>query len=185
MTPLLVAINQDDVPTIKVLASHAADLNEKTSDGATPLSFAIVENKMLAATELIDAGASVEAPSGDLGLTPLMVAAGRQENELTLQAGVHEVENLSTDPHYPGPMQIARALIAHKANVNAVSKSGVTALMLAAAHNNPPIVGLLLQSGADPSMRSPDKKTALDFATENGNDSVVSLIRLIQQSNGK
>jgi quinoprotein dehydrogenase-associated probable ABC transporter substrate-binding protein len=185
MTPLLVAINQDDVPTIKVLASHGADLNEKTSDGATPLSLAIVENRMLAATALIDAGASVEAPSGDLGLTPLMVAAGRQENELTLQAGVHEVENLSTDPHYPGPMQIARALIAHKANVNAVSKSGVTALMLAAAHNNPPIVGLLLQSGADPSMRSPDKKTALDFAAENGNDSVVSLIRLIQQSNGK
>jgi ankyrin repeat protein len=57
--------------------------------------------------------------------------------------------------------------------------------MLAAAHNNPPVVGLLLQSGADPSKRSPDKKTALDLAVENGNDSVVSLIRLIQQSNGK
>ena len=70
----------------------------------------------------------------------------------------------------PGPLQVARALIAHKADVNAVSKSGVTALMLAAAHNNPPIVGLLLQSGADPSKRSPDKKTALDLAVENGND---------------
>ena len=185
MTALLEAVQQDDVATIKMLAAHGADLNERTADKATPLSFAIVENKMKAALALIDVGASVSAPSGDLGLTPLMVAAGRQQTGLTLEAGRHEVENYSTDPHYPGPLQIARALIAHKADVNAVSTSGVTALMLAAAHNNPPIVGLLLQSGADPTKRTPDKKTALDLAAENGNDSVVSLIRLIQQSNGK
>jgi quinoprotein dehydrogenase-associated probable ABC transporter substrate-binding protein len=185
MTALLQAINLDDVPTIKVLAAKGADLNAATSDGATPLAFAIVENKMKAALALIDAGASVNAPSGAMGLTPLMVTAGRQETELTLEAGRHEVENVSGDAHYPDPLQIARVLIAHKADVNAVSKSGATALMLAAAHNNPPVVGLLLQSGADPSKRSPDKKTALDLAVENGNDSVVSLIRLIQQSNGK
>ena len=185
MTALLEAVMQDDVPTIKLLASHGADLDERTPDQATPLALAIVENKMLAALALIDVGAPVNGPSGELGLTPLMVAAGRQETEMSLEAGRHEIENLSTDPHYPGPLQVARALIAHKADVNAVSKSGVTALMLAAAHNNPPIVGLLLQSGADPSKRSPDKKTALDLAVENGNDSVVSLIRLIQQSGGK
>ena len=130
-------------------------MNAATSDGATPLAFAIVENKMKAALALIDAGASVNAPSGELGLTPLMVAAGRQETELSLEAGRHEVENVSGDAHYPDPLQVARVLIAHKADVNAVSKSGVTALMLAAAHNNPPVVGLLLQSGADPSKRTP------------------------------
>lgn len=185
MTALLEAVMQDDVPTIKMLAGRGAELDERTPDQATPLAFAIVENKMKAALALIDIGAAVNAPSGELGLTPLMVAAGRQETELSLEAGRHEVENLSTDPHYPGTLQVARALIAHKADVNAVNKAGVTALMLAAAHNNPPIVGLLLQSGADPSKRSLDKKTALDFAVENGNDSVVSLIRLLQQSGGK
>ncbi|MGP8232765.1 MAG: quinoprotein dehydrogenase-associated putative ABC transporter substrate-binding protein [Methylovirgula sp.] len=185
MTALLEAVLRDDVVTIKLLASHGADLDERTPDKATPLALAIVENKMKAALALIDTGTPINAPSGDLGLTPLMVAAGRQETELSLEAGRHEVENLSADPYYPGPLQVARALIAHKADVNAVSKTGVTALMLAAAHNNPPIVGLLLQSGADPSKRSLDKKTALDFAVENGNDSVVSLIRLLQQSGGK
>ncbi|REF87344.1 amino acid ABC transporter substrate-binding protein (PAAT family) [Methylovirgula ligni] len=185
MTALLEAVIQDNTATIKLLASRGADLDARTSDQATPLALAIVENKMQAALALIDVGAPVNTPSGELGLTPLMVAAGRQGTELSLQAGLHEVENLSTDPRYPGPLQIARALIAHKADLNAVNKSGVTALMLAAAHNNPPIVGLLLQSGADPSKRSPDKKTALDFAVENGNDSVISLIRLIQQSGGK
>ena len=188
--PLVNAVQSQNPDLVKLLLDHGAKINARDANGMTALLEAVtLDNvpviKMLAATELIDAGASVNAPSGELGLTPLMVAAGRQVNEVTLQAGVHDVENLSTDPHYPGPMQIAQALIAHKANVNAVSKSGVTALMLAAAHNNPPIVGLLLQSGADPSMRSPDKKTALDFAVQNGNDSVASLIRLIKQASGK
>ena len=64
-----------------------------------------------------------------------------------MKPGVTRSRICRADPHYPGPLQVARALIAHKADVNAVSKSGVTALMLAAAHNNPPIVGLLSAVG--------------------------------------
>jgi quinoprotein dehydrogenase-associated probable ABC transporter substrate-binding protein len=185
MTPLLEALTQDDVGTLKLLAAHGADLESRTSDGAVPLAFAIAENKMQAALALIDAGANVNAKSTKLGLTPLMVAAGEQSIEYSMEAGRHEVENLSLDPHYPDPLRIARTLISHGADVNAVSDSGVTALMLASAHDNAPIVGLLLQSGADPGKRSADGKTALDIAVENGNDTVISLIRLINQSNGK
>jgi ankyrin repeat protein len=185
MTALLESIEQDDVSAIRALTAHGADLNQRTSDGATALAFAIVESKMKGALALIDAGAGVDIPSGEEGLTPLMVAGGQQATELSLAAGQHESWNLGFDPHYPRALDVARALIAHKADVNAVSKTGLTALMLAAAHNNPPVVGLLLQSGANPSIRSPEKKTALDYAVENGNDSVVSLMRLIQQSNGK
>ncbi len=185
MTPLLEAVMQDDIGTLKVLAAHAADLESRTPDGATPLAFAIAENKMEAALALIDAGASLNTKSTKLGLTPLMVDAGREPTEYSIAGGRHEVENLSLNPHYPDTLQVARSLIAHGADVNAVSSSSVTALMLAAAHDSTPIVGLLLQSGADSSKRSPDGKTALDIATENGNDTVVSLIRLMQQSNGK
>ncbi|HLH10460.1 MAG TPA: quinoprotein dehydrogenase-associated putative ABC transporter substrate-binding protein [Methylovirgula sp.] len=184
MTPLLESVMQDDVPTLKILTSHGADLEARTSDGATPLAFAIAEDKMKAALALIDAGADVNSKSSNLGLTPLMVAAGREPYEISLSGQKHELENVMLDPHYPDALQVARVLIAHKADVNAVSTSGVTALMLAAAHNNTPIVGLLLQSGADASKKSPDGKTALDLATENGNDTVVSLIRLMQQANG-
>ena len=33
--------------------------------------------------------------------------------------------------------------------MNAKSKTGMTALMIAAAHNNPPMIGLLIDAGAD------------------------------------
>ncbi len=184
MTPVLDAVAQDDVPTLKALIARGADLESRTSDGATPLAFAIANDDMKAALALIDAGAKLNTKSTTLGLTPLMVAAGREPYEVSISGQRHELEHLSLDPHYPDALQVARALITHGADVNAVSTSGVTALMLAAAHDNTPIVGLLLQSGADAAKKSPEGKTALDFATENGNDTVVSLIRLMQQAGG-
>jgi ankyrin repeat protein len=54
--------------------------------------------------------------------------------------------------------------------------------MLAAAHNQAPIVGLLLQSGATPAARASDGRTALDYAKANGHDTVISLFRLLGQS---
>jgi quinoprotein dehydrogenase-associated probable ABC transporter substrate-binding protein len=184
MTPVLEAVMQDDVDTLKVLAAHGADIESPTADGATPLAFAIAEDNMKTALALINAGAKVNSKSTKLGLTPLMVAAGRDPYEVSISGQKHELENATLDPHYPDALQVARVLLAHGADVNAVSTSGVTALMLAAAHGNAPIVGLLLQSGADPGKRSPDGKTALDMAVQNGNDTVVSLIRLMQQASG-
>ncbi len=185
MSALHQAIVQDDKPTLKVLIDHGASVEARTPDGLTPLAFAILEDKLAAAIALINAGAKVDAPSGETGLTPLMITAGKQPISLSLQAGPQPIEKLTLNPNYPDLLQVAHSLIDHHADVNVVSASGVTALMLAAAHNNASIVGLLLQSGADATKRSPENKTALDIAVENGNDTVVSLIRLMQQSNNK
>lgn len=185
MSALHQAIVQDDAATMKVLTDHGASVEERTPDGLTPLGFAILEDKLAAAIALINAGAKVDAPSGSAGLTPLMITAGKQPISLSLQGGRQPVEKLTLDPNYPDLLQVAHSLIDHHADVNVVSASGVTALMLAAAHNNTSIVGLLLQSGADATKRSPENKTALDIAVENGNETVVSLIRLMQQSNNK
>ena len=53
--------------------------------------------------------------------------------------------------------------------MNAKSKAGVTALMIAAAHNNPPMIGLLIESGADTAAKNNQGKTAEDVAEMNKN----------------
>jgi quinoprotein dehydrogenase-associated probable ABC transporter substrate-binding protein len=169
-------------PGIAALAAAGADLDARNKDGFTPLAIAIIEDQYKAAMALIAAGAPIETPVGDAGLTPLMLAAGKEGRRLTLGAGVSRVEKV--DPKEPDPLAITRALIEKGANVNAVSKSGVTALILAAAHNNTPIVGLLAEVGADRNFRNRDGKTASDVAQQNGNTAVVSLLRLLDQATG-
>ena len=72
-------------------------------------------------------------------------------------------------PSSTRPIDIAKSLIERGANVNAQSTKGVTALMIAATHNNPPMIGLLMESGADASLKDDQGQTATDVATRNGN----------------
>lgn len=179
-TALVHSIMRDDEATVRLLAARGADLARKDEQGISPLALAIVEDRFAAAMALIAAGAPLGDPSGPDGLTPLMLAAGKEPLQLTLGAGRRPIEK--SRPDYPGNLEIARALIEKKADVNATSRSGLTALMLAAAHGQAPVVGLLLQSGADPAVTTAQGRTALDLAKANNHDTVVSMIRLLQQS---
>lgn len=179
-TALQHAILRNSPAAIEALARHGADLEARTPTGVTPLALAILESKYKAAIALVNAGADIETADGQAKLTPLMLIAGSEDRELTLGAGVRPIEK--ANPSDPGPLEVARAMIAKGAKVNDVSASGVTALLLAAAHNNTPIVGLLVQSGADQTLKTPRGETAADLARANGNASVVSLLNLLSQA---
>lgn len=181
MTPLQHAVMSDDPAMIRLLSEHAANLEPIGEGGLTALGLAIVENRYKAAMALIELGAPADTPSGDEKLTPLMLASGTVGHRLSLGASRDRIEKLN--PHDPGPLEIVRALIAKGANANSVNRSGITALILAAAHNNAPIVGALVQGGADPKIKSTEGKTASEIAEANGNAHVVSLLRLLEQSN--
>jgi len=179
-TALHHAVLRNSPETVQVLAKYGVDLEQRTPKGFTPLAFAILNNGYKAAIALIDAGADVETPDGDSKLTPLMLISGTENREMTLGAGIERIEKVN--PSDPGPVEVARAMIAKGAKVNDVSASGVTALLLAAAHNNAPIVGLLAQAGADATFKSPQGQTAADLARQNGNTAVVSLLNLLSQA---
>jgi quinoprotein dehydrogenase-associated probable ABC transporter substrate-binding protein len=179
-TALQYAVLRNSPPAVKALAAHHADLEARTPAGVTPLALAILESKFKAAIALVEAGADVETADGQAKLTPLMLVAGSEDRELTLSAGVSRIEKLN--PGDPGLLEVARAMIAKGAKVNDVSGSGVTALHLAAAHNNAPVVGLLVQSGADTKLTTPQGQTAADIARANGNVPVVSLLNLLSQA---
>jgi ankyrin repeat protein len=111
-------------------------------------------------------------------LTALMLAAGREPTQFSLGAGRRRVTRF--DPQYPTTLDLARALIARGAGIDKRSKAGLTPLMLAAAKDQVPVVGLLVQSGADAKLVSPAGKTALDIAVANGNHQSAALLRLLE-----
>ncbi len=176
-TALHHAVLRNHAPSVAVLVAAGASKDTRTKDGFTPLTLAIIEDQYKAAMALIEANAPVETVVGDAKLTPLMLAAGKEMRRLTLGAGVSRVEKWN--PKDPGPIDVVDALIKRGANVNATANSGVSALLLAAAHNNTPIVGLLVESGADRNFRNAEGKTASDIAQQNGNTAVVSLLKLL------
>ena len=179
-TALHHAVLRNTPEAITALIQGGASSSTATANGYTPLALALLDDHYKSAIALIEAGADVNAAVGEAKLTPLMLASGKEGNQLHLGAGKQRIEKWS--PKDPGILEIARALIDKGANVNAVSETGVTALILAASHNNAPIVGLLAQAGADPLVKTKDGKTAGDLARQNGNDAVVSLLRLLEQA---
>jgi ankyrin repeat protein len=179
-TALHHAVLRNHPESVRALAQRGADLSATTPTGYTPLALAIIEDQYKAAMALIEAGAPVDTAVGDTQLTPLMLTAGKEARRLSLAAGISRVEKLN--PQDPGQLEVAKALLDRGAKVNAVSASGVTALLLAAAHNNAPIVGLLAESGADKSAKTHDGFTAEDLARQNGNSAVVSLLTLLGQA---
>ncbi len=98
-------------------------------DGTTPLMVATLESDVASMTLLLDNGADPNARN-DAGATALMWAV--------------------TD------VAKTRLLLTHGANVNARSDDGRTALIVASGlHGAADVVALLLEKGADPSLRAP------------------------------
>lgn len=167
-TALTHAVYRNHVPSIEILAGAGADL-EDGAPGFTPLSIALSEGKFYAAKTLLDIGASANRPAGEEGLTPLMLVASLRQVD-------KRADRISQGP---SAVEIAQVLIAKGADVNATSTKGVTPLMVAAAFDNPPLIGMFVQAGADVSAKTPDGKTAIEIATLNGNRAAIQQLELL------
>jgi quinoprotein dehydrogenase-associated probable ABC transporter substrate-binding protein len=173
-TPLLHAINRNHVPTIEMLAKKGADLELPTNGGIRPLTWAIGDGKYFAAKALIDSGANANSASGEERVTPLMSVATQR----TAQTRVGHIAQ------GPAPLELARALLKKGADVNASSKDGVTALMVAAGHNNAPLIGLLANANADLSVRSKEGLTALEIAERARAEFAIGSLKLLARPVG-
>lgn len=172
MTPLLYSVMHRDISTLKVLLkTKRIDVNETSKEGYTPLSLAIEEQRYKAAKLLIEAGADIHQRISKEKLTPLMVAAAQTK----------AAEGTYFVPGSVRPIDIDRMLIKRGADVNAQSTKGMTALMIAAARNNTPAVGLLLNSGADPDIKNKAGETALQIANMNDAESAAQAIRVLSE----
>ncbi len=170
LTPLMGAVQRDQAAAVVFLLAHGAAIEKGAPPGFTPLSLAIEEQQFDAAYALIEAGADVNTPASTHRLTPLMVVASELPPESDSMVRILQQH---------GPMEIARALLAHKAKLNTVDADGVTALMIAAAHDNSQMIALLVQAGANPHMKSAAGETAREIAVRNDNLGAVRILDLL------
>jgi len=140
------------------IAKDPAFARSYASNGWTPLHAAAFANNAAAAAILIAAGAEVDARAKNrFDNTPLQVSM------LTESADA------------------AKVLIAHGANVNARMSEGYTALHEAAFNGDVVSIRMLLAAGADPSLRVPDGRTAVDLARAAKHDDAARLLQTRQQ----
>ncbi|MGZ8400749.1 MAG: quinoprotein dehydrogenase-associated putative ABC transporter substrate-binding protein [Hyphomicrobium sp.] len=171
-TPLVAALMRDHVPSVKALIELGADKEKPGQDIFKPLPLAIAEDKYESAKALMEAGADVNSLSGTDQLTPLMIAAGQTS----------PAEGAMFLPGSTRPTDIARGLIDRGADVNAQSINGVTPLMIAATHNNAPMIGMLIDAGADVSLKNKLGQTAAEVAEKNGNLEAQQAILVLSSS---
>lgn len=171
-TPLALAAARNKTRAVKLLTTRGADVEARISGGYTPLFIAIGQGKLAAAKALIDAGAKCDVVEGPQHFTLLMAIATQLPPE---RRAVQVMQGI-------GPVEIAQELVGHKASVNAASTLGVTALMIAAAHDNAPMIGVLIRAGAQTDVRSKEGQTAFDIAKQNGNDSAIRTLQLFQNA---
>ncbi|MBO9666757.1 MAG: ankyrin repeat domain-containing protein [Bdellovibrio sp.] len=152
-TALMLAISNDHKDTAKLILEKNPDVNIKNQEGETALFAALVSDKADIAKTLIEQGASLEDVGGE-GESALFMAA------TTNQTDIMEIV-LKKAPQL----------------LNKSDDHGTTPLMEAAKFGGEKTVKILLDAGADKSLKNEDGRTALDIATKARNTSALKYLR--------
>ena len=144
-----------------------ADPNERANEGWTPLHFA---GSAEAVTALLEAGADPMARSLN-GETPLHWATTNEAVTALLQAGANleaRNENGLTPLHWATTSEAVTALLQAGANLEARDEYRGTPLHRAAElSNNPAVIKVILDAGADTAARNAAGKTPWDLVQVN------------------
>lgn len=148
---LHMALRLDSLQVVNFLLDlNAVDVNAKNAHDETPLMIAALKGQLHEAQRLIARGAEVNKP----GWAPLHYAASNAGDNLTM----------------------VKLLLEHHAYIDAESPNGTTPLMMAARYSTPALVQLLLDEGADPSIKNEQGLTARDFAQQAGRHASAQLL---------
>nr|WP_295769612.1 ankyrin repeat domain-containing protein [Rhodoferax sp.] len=176
------ALRRDDAAAVRTLLKRGFDPNTVDSKGNPALIVALREPSLNVATVLL------ESP-----LTQVEVRTAQDESALMLAAlkGYLDICKLlvtrDADVNKPGwaPLHYAatgghvavmRLLLDTHAYIDAASPNGSTPLMMAARYGTNDAVKLLIDAGADPTLKNAKGLTAIDFARQVQRDDTVLLI---------
>ena len=176
------AIPLDDVRTVTHLLQRGFDPNTIGPKGLHGLFLAVQSDALKTATVLIHWPKTQIEWRSEKDESALMLASIKGHVDL-----VHQLIAKDADVNKPGwtPLhyaasgakpQIMRILLEHSAYIDAESPNGSTPLMMAAMYGNAECVKILLDAGADPSLKNQLGLTASDFARQVARLDSLSLI---------
>lgn len=149
---LFLALRDPSPKVIEVLLkAPKIKVETRTPQDESPLMMAAMRGELKLAAALIDKDADVNKT----GWTPLHYAASSTQGD---QLGV------------------AKLLLENAAYIDAASPNGSTPLMMAAMYGNTSTLKLLLDEGADPTLKNQLGLTAVDFAQRADRKEMVELI---------
>jgi ankyrin repeat protein len=148
LPPLYFAVRHDRVDACKLLLSFGADFDYVDPSYGSILCLVIASSNIELINDLLERGAKVNAPPGEI--TPLMIAA------------------LTGNP------EIVKIFLEKGAEIHAVTTWGDTALSEACRSGSLDVVKLLLNNGADPNGN--DKDPPLINAAELCSPSIIQLL---------
>jgi len=146
VTPLHSAASYGRAQVVKKLIAHNANVNLLDGQGWSPLEWAIASDNFETVQVLLSNGVSIKKTTTPYS-SPLHGAVAK------------------------GNLKISKALIARGADINhpiaiAEDESNFTPIHLAATNNFPEIVDLLIQKGADVTVKTSKGQTVLDIINE-------------------
>ncbi|WP_354415248.1 ankyrin repeat domain-containing protein [Variovorax atrisoli] len=176
------AVRGDNASGVRNLIQRGFDPNTRDEHGQTGLLIALREPSPKVIKVLI------EAPQTDVDIaspkdeTPLMLAAIKGQQDVVDQLLKRDaaVNKTGWTPlHYAatsGQIAIMKTLLENFAFIDAQSPNGTTPLMMAAMYGSNDAVKLLLDEGADTTMKNQLGMTAVDFANKANRSEAASMI---------
>ena len=171
---------------VQFIHQLGGDVNAKTDDGWTPLSYAAICGHLDIVKYLVSQGANVNAKTYD-GQTPLHRAARCGHLDIAKYlvsqgADVNAKDDSGWTPLFnavrPGHLDIVKYLVSQGVDVNAKLDGALTTpLHYAAADGYLDIAKYLVSQRADVNVKANDGQTALDCAIRNNNDEIADFLK--------
>ncbi|WP_413576008.1 ankyrin repeat domain-containing protein [Bdellovibrio sp. HCB290] len=153
LTPLMAAAMNGNTTALKLILNSKPNLEQTNKFGDTALALAVSNDQDGAAKMLIAAGAKVDIPVLSENKDTLLITAAKSSEKTT-----------------------QLILAKDKKTINQTNALGNTALIesILAGYTN--IAKMLVQNGADVSVKNNDGKNALDLSKELNNPTITSLL---------
>jgi len=181
---LLLSASSGQVPAIKWLIKHGADIEYRTDQDATPLMLAVANDMTDAVNVLLQYKPDVNIRTV-YSETPLL-AAVKNNNQDIAEALIRDSAYINlADSHGYSPLHYAclfgyfnmtDMLLYYDAETDTKSEDGTTPLMAAIWSGYPDIADLLIQNGANSEAKDNQGFTPLLIATQNGDTIIMDLL---------